>query len=235
MSLQAESAVAVASFARWRASAGRSMTSTARHECFSEHTTRLNPRASGAAVPQVPYLSSAPSWSSTPFSFAGRVSSLPSRCGATTSQRYQFAPASAASRDGLNQTTSNRLSRCAVWSPPTNAPALSGQASAICLRTARESMARRCPSTTSESSPTFTVTEVCGRLHGTGLPESTGSVASLMDSWWQLPTLGAAGGGGAELTATLGLFSAELSGSSDEAQPGHEPQDDDEEAGCGAL
>ena len=55
------------------------MTSTARHLCFSEHTTRLNPRASGAAVPQVPNRSSAPSVSSTPFSLAGRVSSLPCR------------------------------------------------------------------------------------------------------------------------------------------------------------
>ena len=68
------------------------------------------------------------------------------------------------------------------------------------------------------------VTDVCGRLHGTTLPASTGSVAWRRVSWWQVPTLGPAGGGGAELAATLGLFSAAASGSSDDdAQPANSP------------
>ena len=62
---------------------------------------------------------------------------------ATTSQRYQFAPASDCSRLGVNQTARSMVSRSASSVVPRNAASLRGQTRATCSWTRAESTATR--------------------------------------------------------------------------------------------
>ena len=103
----------------------------ARQECGSEQITRSKREAPGAAVPQVPKVSSAASVASTPSSrrrgSSANASSAPK---VTTSQRYQPAPASASACVGTNQMATKRLRLRVTGSPPRKASTRGGHSSA---------------------------------------------------------------------------------------------------------